>query len=321
MFSWRKLGLVFDLEGIEDMPNWFSSFAQAPNAIVVDGKLRVYFCARPEPDDFGQFVSRVGYVDFDSLDPVKIDSICQEPIIELGDLGEFDEFGTYPFSPQKHDSEFIAIYGGWTRCESVPFNVSLGLAKSKDGEKFEKLGSGPILSANVHEPFVITSPKIRFFNDEWYLTYTAGIKWFVYDGKPEIVYKIRLATSADGIHWNRKNINLLKDVLGDDEAQACPDVYFENNVYHMFFCYRGAVDFRANKENSYRIGYAKSSDGINWERDDSKAGIDISDEGWDSEMVAYPNLVKFQGKTYMLYLGNGVGRQGFGAAVLEGELN
>jgi hypothetical protein len=32
-------------------------------------------------------------------------------------------------------------------------------------------------------------------------------------------------------------------------------------------------------------------------------------------MQAYPNVFDFGGKTYMLYLGNGTGIQGFGAAI------
>ena len=55
-------------------------------------------------------------------------------------------------------------------------------------------------------------------------------------------------------------------------------------------------------------------------RDDAKAGIDVSVEGWDSEMVSYPHVFDLDGKTYLLYLGNEVGRYGFGLAVLDGML-
>ena len=37
-------------------------------------------------------------------------------------------------------------------------------------------------------------------------------------------------------------------------------------------------------------------------------------------MVAYPHVVEVDGRTYMAYLGNGVGRFGFGLAELEGDL-
>jgi hypothetical protein len=87
----------------------------------------------------------------------------------------------------------------------------------------------------------------------------------------------------------------------------------------MFFCYRYSAGFRG-KEKGYRIGYASSTDLMNWARDDARAGIDVSPEGWDSEMVAYPHVFKSNSVTYLAYLGNDVGREGFGIARLEGDL-
>lgn len=321
MFKWKKLGLIFDVSKIEKKPDWFNEFAQAPNAIIFDDFVRVYFCCRPKPDERKQFVSYCSYVDLNRSNLCEIISIASEPIMPLGGLGTFDEFGTYPVSPIRVDNDVYAYYGGWTRCESVPFNVSLGLAKSvDDGKTFSKCGEGPVLSHSLDEPFVVTSPKIRKYGDDWYLAYTAGKKWFMFEGRPEIVYKLRMAHSSDGVNWTKLNKNIVSDRLGEDEAQACPDIIYKNDAYHMFFCYREAVDFRFAKERSYRIGYARSTDMLNWERDDSKAGIDISDSGWDSEMVAYPHVFELDGSIYMLYLGNQVGRYGFGLAKLEGSL-
>ncbi len=113
---------------------------------------------------------------------------------------------------------------------------------------------------------------------------------------------------------------MISNVLGEDEAQASPDVLLYNGKYHMFFCYRQASDYRKNKVRSYRIGYAFSYDIISWTRDDSQAGIDVSEDGWDSEMIAYPHVFELDGNIYMFYLGNQVGRYGFGLAQLEGKL-
>ena len=84
----------------------------------------------------------------------------------------------------------------------------------------------------------------------------------------------------------------------------------------MFFCYRYSLGYRC-KEGGYRIGYASSDDLVNWVRDDSKAGIDISEDDWDSEMVSFPHVFELDGSIYMLYLGNQMGRYGFGLAKLE----
>ena len=319
MFEWKKLGLVFNPTKINDKP-WLKEFAQAPSVLVFDDFIRVYFSCRPPADENGQYSSYSAYVDLDRKDLFNILKVSDNPILELGSLGEFDEFGTYPISVIREQDVVIGYYAGWTRCESVPFNTAIGMAKSDDGGiTFNKMGSGPILSYSADEPFVMSGPKIRKYNDIWHLFYIAGNKWITVEGKPEPVYKIRLATSKDGINWKKHNKDLIESIIEVDEAQASPDVFFSNGKYHMFFCYRYSAGYRG-KEKGYRIGYAFSKDLTNWIRDDTKAGIDISIDGWDSEMISYPHVFELDDEIYMFYLGNQVGRFGFGLAQLSGKL-
>lgn len=319
MFQWIKLGKVFTPQNVGGR-HWLKEFAQAPCALVFDNFVRVYFSCRPEVDGNGQYVSYSAYVELDCSDLFKILHIAEQPILNLGGIGEFDEFGTYPVTVIRFQNEVRAYYAGWTRCESVPFNVAIGMATSLDGGRtFTKLGNGPVLSYSPDEPFVLSGPKIRRFNGVWYLWYIAGRKWKIVSGKAEPVYKIRMAMSEDGIHWSKINKDLIEDRLEEDEAQASPDVVYANGKYHMFFCYRYSSDYRCGNRG-YRIGYASSTNLIDWLRDDAKAGINVSEEGWDAEMISYPHVFDLDGKTYMAYLGNQVGREGFGLAVLEGKL-
>lgn len=317
MFRWKKMGRVFDPREIKDR-TWLNEFAQAPATLIFDDFVRVYFSCRPLADARGQYVSFSAFVDFDRKNLATILRVSENPIIKLGALGTFDEFGTYPVSIIRHNDEIRAYYAGWTRCESVPFNVSIGYAISKDdGVSFNKIGDGPILSYSVDEPFILSGPKIRKFNDIWYLFYIAGKKWVLDNNKPEPVYTIRMATSVDGINWVKHNKDLIPQLIEADEAQASPDVFFYKELYHMFFCYRHSTNYRG-KQNGYRIGYAQSVDLINWQRDDTKAGITVSEyEGWDSEMISYPHVFELDGEVYMFYLGNQVGKHGFGLAKLE----
>jgi predicted GH43/DUF377 family glycosyl hydrolase len=316
MFQWKKLGKVFTPQEIKGKI-WLSEFAQAPSVLTFDNFIRVYFSCRPLPDQNGQYVSYSAFVDLNRNNLFEIVNISEKPILELGELGTFDEFGIYPTSVIRNGNDVLAYYGGWTRCESVPFNVAIGLAVSHDnGETFNKLGSGPILSYSVNEPFILSGPKIRKFNDLWYLWYIAGSKWIMANGRPEPVYKIRMATSDDGINWVKWNMDIIESRVEQNEAQASPDVFFYEGKYHMFFCYRYSADFRG-KEKGYRIGYASSYDLTHWDRDDSIAGIDVSQMGWDSEMISYPHVFELDGSVYMFYLGNQVGRFGFGLAQLE----
>ena len=319
MFKWKKLGKVFTPQDVEGR-FWLKEFAQAPATLVCDDFVRVYFSCRPPVDNNGQYVSYSAFVDLDRTDLFKVLNVASDPILSLGGLGEFDEFGSYPVSIIRNGAEVRAYYGGWTRCESVPFNVAIGMATSFDGgATFNKLGTGPILSYSPDEPFVLSGPKIRRFDEIWYLWYIAGRTWKMVDGRAEPVYKIRMASSLDGINWKKLNKDLIDSRIEEDEAQASPDVFCANGKYHMFFCYRYSSHYRG-KENGYRIGYASSSNLIEWLRDDSKAGIEVSAEGWDSEMISYPHVFELDGNTYMLYLGNQVGRYGFGLAILDGKL-
>lgn len=319
MFHWKKLGKVFTPQAVTDR-SWLKEFAQAPATLVFDDFVRVFFSCRPPMDAKGQYVSYSAYVDLDRSDLFKVRAVAEQPILALGGLGEFDEFGTYPVSVTREGDHVRAFYAGWTRCESVPFNVAIGAAVSEDGgATFTKMGRGPVLGYSPDEPFVLSGPKVRRFNGQWQLFYIAGRKWKVVDGRAEPVYKIRMATSTDGQHWTKFNRDLIPSRIEEDEAQASPDVFYANGKYHMFFCYRYSSHYRG-KQNGYRIGYASSTDLQHWKRDDARAGIDVSAEGWDAEMVSYPHVFALDGKTYMAYLGDQVGRFGFGLAELVGKL-
>ncbi len=313
------MGRVFNPLEVKNRP-WITHFAQGPATLIFDDVVRVYFSCRPDPDASGQYVSYSSFVDFDRKDLTKIIRIAENPILSLGGMGTFDEFGTYPVSVVREDTKVRAYFGGWTRCESVPFNVAIGCAISENnGETFERLGPGPVISYSPDEPFVMSGPKIRRFNNQYYLYYIAGKKWLMHEERAEPVYTIRLAISDDGLNWKKHGKELIPVRIEENECQASPDVIYANGKYHMFFCYRYSTDYRG-KDKGYRIGYASSANGIDWTRDDDKAGITVSEEGWDSEMVSYPHVFELDGKIYMFYLGNSVGREGFGLAELQGDL-
>jgi len=292
-------------------------YAQAPSVVVFDNHVRVYFSSRKRPDEKGRYITRLGYIDLARDNLFRIVGVSAEPILPLGERGGFDEFGTYPASIIKIGEGFRVYYTGFSRCESVPFNNAIGLAISDDnGVTFRKVGLGPVLSFSPDEPFVLGSPKIRRFHDVWYLWYCAGQKWIFNEGKPQPVYKIRMATSDDGLQWVKYGQNIVKDVLESDECQASADVFLFQGRYHMFFSYRYNLEYRSSGRG-YRIGYAWSDDLFHWTRDDAQAGIEASPEGWDSESISYAHVFSLDGRVLMFYQGNEMGRYGFGLAQLD----
>lgn len=320
-YRWIKKGLVFKPTDHNQGKPWLNAFAQGPATLILEDRIRTFFSCRPPADENGQFVSHSAYVDFSRKNFPDILGVAEQPVMPMGERGCFDEFGVYPFSiAPKSDQELFGFFGGWTRCESVPFNVAIGAAISKDnGKTFERLGQGPIIPYSYDEPFIMSGPKIRKWGGKYFLYYIAGKKWFLDLDRVEPVYRIRMAISDDGINWQKIGRDLIPTKLEDDECQASPDVIFLNGKYHMFFCYRYSTRYK-ERDRSYRIGYATSSDALNWKRADDQCGLDISESGDDYNMVAYPHIFELDGKIYMFYLGNDFGREGFCLAELDGDL-
>jgi predicted GH43/DUF377 family glycosyl hydrolase len=146
--------------------------------------------------------------------------------------------------------------------------------------------------------------------------YVSGTHWKVIDGRPEPFYHIKYATSSDGVDWKRDGIVCI-DYDEFTEGISRPCIIKRDDEYLMFYSFRNNSNYRNNSSNSYRIGYAISKDGIAWIRKDLQIGIALSESGWDSQMMAYPYVVPFQGRMYMFYNGNGFGQSGFGYAVIQ----
>jgi predicted GH43/DUF377 family glycosyl hydrolase len=308
--KWEKCGLLFDPRTV--CKSWCGAYAQAPATLVFKDFVRVYFSCRPTSDAQGQYVSYTAWVDLDRSNLFKILRVAEHPILTLGGLGCFDEHGVYPASVIRLGGDVVSCYyAGWSRKQSVRFDTAIGVALSHDGgETFHRVGEGPVLAASIHEPFVLSGPKVRRFDDMWWMFYIAGREWRVIDGRTEPIYKIRSAASKDGFLWHKMNEDMIPNALGDDEVQSGPDVHLgADGFYHMFFCFRPV-----GNNGGLRIGYAWSSNLLTWTRDDSLAGITVSEQGWDSEMVRYPHVFEIDGQWLMLYNGNEFGKFGFGLA-------
>ena len=315
--KWNKLGRIFDPTGYV-LPNGCLEFAQSPQTLVFDDFIRIYFSTRVK-DGKGKYLSHVAFADFDRKFQSVI-RVSETMVIPLGELGCFDEHGIFPFNVVRSGQRILAYTTGWNRRVSVSTDAAIGLAVSVDnGLSFSKVGLGPVLSASLHEPFLVGDAFVRIIGGIYHMWYIHGTRW-VAPGNgepPDRVYKIAHATSVDGISWSKEGRQIIADKLDDAECQALPSVIQIGNQFHMYFCYRHAVDFRKNRNRGYRIGYAHSLNLVDWHREDEHAGIDVSSEGWDSEMQCYPHVFEMDDEIYMLFNGNEFGRFGFGLAKLE----
>jgi len=319
---WEKMGLIFDPREW-NLGEGIVGFAQGPQALVLDDRVRIYFSTRKQSAN-GKFMSTIRFADY-TRDLKTILHLAQHDVIADGALGTFDEHGIFPMNVLSVGGEVYGYTCGWSRRQSVDIDMAIGLAISRDGGlTFARTGPGPVLTASPQEPFLVGDPFVQRFDSTFHMWYIFGTKWQREPGAsvPERVYKIGHATSLDGITWVKADgCRVIDDRLGPDECQALPSVIKQGSRYHMFFCYRYATDFRSNPERGYRLGHAYSDDCRTWVRDDQSFGLAPSAIGWDSEMICYPHVFAMDAEVYLLYNGNTFGKFGFGAAKLVPEID
>lgn len=309
---WVKQGCIFRVDG--QLP-WMVSHAAVPlPRLLDDARLRIYFGPR---DAEGR--TRIAFLDVDAVDPTRVLELHDRPALDLGRLGTFDDSGAMPGSLVSVGDDLYLFYIGWNRGVSVPYRNAIGLAVSTDGGvSFSRVHDGPVVDRNAREPYFTTTPYVMLENGTWRMWYASATGWTTVDGRPEPVYVIKYAESADAVTWRRDDVTCIVP-RSPDEASTRPWVVRDSDTYRMWYCFRGIRGYRHNRQ-SYRIGYAESSDGVSWTRKDEHAGIAVSDNGWDCEMVAYPSVYQYRGTSHLLYNGNGFGTTGMGHAVADSSI-
>ena len=306
---WKKTGRIFSVQG--QYP-WMQTHAQVPTADVLTSNLiRIYFGTRDKEQR-----TATTFIDLRTDPTLSIVALHNRPVLGLGSMGAFDDSGAMPSWIVNHRGEKYLFYTGWNTGKTVPYRNAIGLAVSDDGGRsFIRFCSGPVLDRCPSEPYFCSQPCVMIDRGCWRMWYMSCVGWHVINGRPEPRYNIKYAESNDGIHWAPQSITCIDFKSTDEGGIARPCVTKTNDGYDMWYSYRKLEDYRRNPANSYRIGYARSTDGLHWQRQDEGAGIDASLHGWDSQMIAYPFVLTHENRRYLFYNGNGFGQTGFGCAI------
>lgn len=305
---WNKKGLIFVPDGKYE---WNKTHASVPTVYKVDGtRLRIYFATRDT-----QNRTNISFIDVDANEPSKVLYIHDRSVVSSGNAGMFDDMGAMPSHVIDVGDEVWMYYLGWNVRNTIAYHNSIGLAISKDGGvTFNKFSEGPLFDRNYIEPYYSAIPYILRENAVWKMWYLSNTAWVEYNGRSEPFYHIKYAESDNGIDWKREG-KVAIDYKDENECgivRAC--VLKDGETYKMWYAHRNLQNYREDKNNSYRIGYAESSNGVDWIRMDEQVGIDVSENGWDSEMIEYPFVIDVNDKRYMFYNGNGFGKTGIGYA-------
>lgn len=302
---WQKMGLLYKCDIFE------TGYAQDAFIDILNDRVwRIYFSTRTK-----EIVSYPFYIDVEAENLNNILHICKKPLFDIGSRGTFDDRGITLTSIVKVDEHRKYLYYcGWNQKTTVSYSLSIGCVEVIDDKIYKKIFQGPIMERSIYDPISVSAPMVIRDDLEfrmWYISFTG---WDKFDNKYEPIYVVKHATSDDGIHWNC-NSHICINTEYEGEAIARPYVIKDEGIYKMWFSTRGIQNYRMKNGQHYMIGYAESKDGIHWTRCPTKFRFQTSKSGWDSEMLEYASVLKFNKKYYMLYNGNKFGKTGFGYAI------
>ena len=194
---------------------------------------------------------------------------------------------------------------------------AIGHATSSDGIDWVKDVSNPVLEAGQAgswDSVCINGPAVIKEGDTYKM-------WYMGFSEPDdLGGSIGYATSTDGISWTKYEENPVLEA-GDQGAWDVggvrqPTVIKDGDTYEMW--YGGVME---GGDDSYAVGYATSTDGINWTKDSSNPVFESLATGWDNESVEDPSVIKDDGTYRMWYFGIGAFAEGFGYATSTDGIN
>lgn len=305
--KWKKKGLIFSKD-IIDLP-WYKKYTLVPVPYLIDDTcLRIYVTMCDSLN-----VGRIGYVDVNPDNPSEIIGFNKTPIVDIGIDGHFDDNGVVTSSILKDGQKIYLYYSGYQSCVKVPYMIYSGVAVSHDnGASFKKITDQvPMLdridgeSGTRCAPYVIKEDVYKM----WY-TSDHDVGWVQKENKKFPLYDLKYLSSTSPIKWPRQSGTTSVELNNNDEhGIAKCTVWKEDGLYKAIYSIRSF-------SKKYRLGYAESNDGIHFARHDNKIGIDVSNTGWDSEMIAFAERIEVSDKTYLFYCGNNYGLGGVGYAEL-----
>ncbi len=298
--NWIKIGQILKPK---KKYNWSKSHMSLPTPLVFKNYIRIYYGTRDIKNR-----SRISFLNFDPVKK-KIIYFHNKPVIELGKLGTFDDNGMMPCSLIKKGKKIFLYYVGWNPRSTVRFSFYSGLAISTDnGITFKRYSNAPILERTNLEPYVNASPMVIKIKNNYIMYYVSGEGWI----NPDLPrYNIKIAISKNGKDWERLNKTAINFKNKNENALARPCVIKLADKYFMWFSKKG---------KNYRTGFAYSTDGLKWKRDDTLVNLNVGKSSFDNKMICYPFVFKFKDKFYCFYNGNNYGQSGIGMAVLKKKI-
>jgi hypothetical protein len=301
--KWRKLGCVYTPTPLHPL---LQSHVTNPLPVwLTDDVYRVFYSGRD-----AQKRSSVGYIDLDIVTQ-KVVAVHAQPVFTYGPVGSYYAAGLSIGGCYTVGDTRYMLFMGWQNPPDGRWRGDIGrLIVSADLHTLTLADETPLIGVNPTDPVSLSYPWVLGDVANGYrMWYGSTHTWD--GGNGEMIHAIHHATSCDGEHWDYHGL-AVPFARGIAQAFSRPTVVGnDRDGYDMWFSYRSGTG------QTYRIGYASSEDGVSWRLRLDEVGIDVSDTGWDSDMIEYPYVLDHKGVKYMLYNGNGYGASGLGLAICE----
>jgi predicted GH43/DUF377 family glycosyl hydrolase len=230
--------------------------------------------------------SRIGYAT--SPDGVVWTRDALNPVLDLGPTGSWDDF---------------SITASWVLYDSTTYHMwyhghdgtsfRIGYATSPDGVDWTKYSGNPVLDLGASgrwDDRHVETPVVLMLDDTTFFMWYGGRR----DATP---VKIGLATSSDGVEWEKWSTNPVLNVgTGWENEGIFPEaVILIDDTLRMWY-------IGLNSTFDGRSGYATSSDGgVEWAKYEGNPVLDIGDAGaWD-DVTAAVGAVHFEGTKYEMW--------------------
>lgn len=301
--GWKKIGQIYNPAEYGKIAR--GGYGANPVAVPLNDEIiRIFFNIR---DDRNR--AHITYLDYDLKKKIVL-SFTGRRLVSYGEPGTFDDSGCSLGTVLDVGDRQYIYYIGWNLMKNVPWVNTIGMAVyDKVSDNCKKYSPAPILDRSIEDPLSVSYPFVRKSGEKYQMWYGSHLTWgnSTFE-RYDFNHVIKYAESDDGIHFRRSSRICIEGDGEKEYAFTRPSVLFENEIYKMWYAYRG---------EKYRIGYAESKDGIHFERKDDTIDLTPSGNGWESEEVSYPFVFLHQSRHYMLYCGNEYGKSGFGIAVEE----
>jgi len=167
------------------------------------------------------------------------------PVLEPGPYGSWDEYGVADPDVVRIEPYFYLFYLGQDRAR----RQRLGVARSTDGVRWQKLRANPILElgdAGAFDENGLGEPAV--WNSH-------GFYWMLYTGRDiSENRRLGLARSTDGVHWRKLRTVFGGDQPWDAKVICDPTVEVSGSVIRVWF---GGGDVASPDENLHgKIGVA-----------------------------------------------------------------